>query len=82
MCSKFYRICCSTSSTIHSENVSLDSGFSDKEIGVYAEEDVIDLDKEIPAGEIVFSVISDDGCWRIWTCNCFFWSLSRHGGLG
>ena len=82
VCSQFYRICCGMSSTIHSENISPDSGFSDEEIGMYAKEDIVDFDKEISAWEIVFSVISDDGCWRIWTCSCFFWSLSRHGGFG
>ena len=82
MCSKFYRVCCNSSLTIHSENVSPDSGFSDEEIGVYAEEDVIDFDKEISAWEIIFSMISNDRCWRVWTCSSFFWRLGRYGGLG
>ena len=68
--------------TIHSKNVSPDSGFSDEEIGVYTKEDIVDFDKEVSAWEIVFSVISDDGYWRIWMCSCIFWSLSHHGGLG
>ena len=65
VCSKFYRICCGTSSTIHSKNVSPDSGFSDEEIGMYTKEDIVNLDKEISTWEIVFSVISDGRCWRI-----------------
>ena len=52
---------------IHSENVSPNSGFSDEEIGVYAEEGVIDFDKEISAWEIIFWMISDDRCWRVWS---------------
>ena len=57
---------------IHSENVLPDSGFLDEEIGVYAEEGVINFDKEISAWEIIFSMISDDGCWRVWMCSSFF----------
>ena len=70
------------SSTIHSENISPDSGFSDKEIGMYVKEDIVDFDKEISTWEIIFSVISDDRYWRIRACSCSFWSLSRHCGLG
>ena len=82
VCSEFYWVCCNTSSTIHSENVLPNSGFLDEEIGMYAEEGVINFDKEIPTWEIIFSMISSDRCWRVWTCSSFFWRLGHHGGLG
>ena len=81
MHSEFYRICRCSSSMIHSENISPNSGFSNEEIGVYLEKGVIDFDKEISAWEIIFAVICDDRNWRVWASVCFFWRLGCHGGL-
>ena len=81
MRSELYRVCCCLSSTIHSENVSPNSGFSNKGIGMYAKEGVVDFDEEISTWEIVFVMIGDNGCRRVWTSVNFFWGLGCHSGL-
>ena len=81
MHSKFYRVCCDASLTIHLKNVMPENGFSKEEVAVYSEEGVVNFDKKVSTWEIVFAVIGDDRCWRVRTSVSFFWSLRRHGGL-